>query len=106
MCRRSRVVVVISESSTKGGSKIDGKATSRILQAAQENDTQQFVLVTPAGSSGGGGFFGNLFGSPSVGGSGRKPSKVEQVCLHNSETFSNIIYMAYALNTFTLEFLF
>ena len=72
------MVVVVSDSAVKGAAKVDGRATSRILQAAQENDASQFVLVTPGGS-GGGGFFGALFGTPSVGGSGRKPSKIEQV---------------------------
>lgn len=72
-------MVVITDTASKGALKIDAKAASKILQAAQENEAQQFVLVTPAGSSGGGGFFGNLFGgSSAAGGSGKKPSKVEQ----------------------------
>ena len=51
---------------------------SRLLSAAQEVNASQFVLVSPAGGSSGGGFLGNLFGGGSAG-SGGRPSKLEQV---------------------------
>ena len=45
----------------------------RILEAAKAVNAAQFVLVSPSGGSGGGGFLGNLFG-----GIGLNASKVEQ----------------------------
>ena len=73
---------MVSDSTSKGSSKVDGKAVSRLLQAAQEVGASQFILVAPSGSGGGGGgFLGGLFGGSgsAVGGSGARLSKIEQV---------------------------
>lgn len=73
-------MAVINDSPNKGVSKLDARAATRLLSAAQEMDASQFVLVAPAAGSSGGGFLGNLFGRSSpAGGSGAKPSKLEQV---------------------------
>lgn len=75
-------MAVVSDASSKGASKLDGRAVSRLLQVAQEVGASQFILVAPSGSGGGGGgFLGGLFGrgGSSVGGSGSRLSKIEQV---------------------------
>ena len=81
--RGARLLAVVSEASSKGASRVDGKAVSRLLQAGQEVGASQFILVAPSGSGGGGGggFLGGLFGGggSSVGGSGARLSKIEQV---------------------------
>ncbi len=47
----------------------------RVLEAAKAVGAAQFLLVAPAGSAGGGGFLGGLFG----GGAGAGSSQLEQV---------------------------
>jgi len=79
--RGARVVAVVGDAG-KGGTTLDARGVTRLLIASQEVSASQFVLVTPSGSGGGGGFFGGLFGGGgggAVGGSGSKPSKLEQV---------------------------
>lgn len=73
-------MVVLSDSSSRGASRLDAKAASRVLQAAQQVQAGQFILVAPSGSGsgGGGGFLGGLFGGGSKGGSGTRLSKLEQ----------------------------
>ena len=74
------MVAVVGDAG-KGGSKLDARGVSRLLEASQEVGASQFVLVTPTGSGGGGGFLGGLFGGGggAVGGSGSKTSKTEEV---------------------------
>ena len=73
---------MVSDSTSKGTSRVDGRTVSRLLAAAQEVGASQFILVAPSGSGGsGGGFLGGLFGGSggSVGGSGSRLSRIEQV---------------------------
>ena len=73
---------MVSESASKSASRVDAKAVSKLVEAAQEVGASQFILVAPSGSGGGGGgFLGNLFGGggSSVGGSGSRLSRTEQV---------------------------
>ena len=55
--------------------KLDPRAATRVLLAAQKAKASQFVLVTPVGSAG---FLTSLFGGGIGGGSGSRPSKLEQ----------------------------
>lgn len=86
--RKARLVVVVGDSGGTKGSRIDARGGTRLLQAAQEVDASQYVLVAPTGSGGGGGsFLGAFFGGGGAGGSGSKPSKLEQVHARSVHSF-------------------
>ncbi|KAK9806837.1 hypothetical protein WJX72_004506 [[Myrmecia] bisecta] len=78
--RGARIVAIAGD--IQGGRKADARVVDRLLAAAlaRPQAVQQFVLVAPSGSAGGGaGLFANLFGGGgAAGGSGSKPSKLEQ----------------------------
>ena len=73
--RGARVVAVVGDGAGKAA-KLDLRAATRVLLAAQKANASQFVLVAPVGSAG---FLASLFGGGIGGGSGSgSPSKLEQ----------------------------
>lgn len=59
-----------------GSQKADPQLLDRALSAAASKNAQQFILVTPLGGVGAGGFFAGLFGGGGT--SSKQPSKIER----------------------------
>lgn len=75
--RGARVLVAVGDN--LGGQKADSQLLDRALSAAVSRNAQQFILVTPLGGAGGGGFLSGLFGGGGT--SSKQPSKIERQVL-------------------------
>lgn len=78
MCRNARVLVAVGDN--LANQRADPQLLSRALAAAVSRDAQQFILVTPLGGVGGGGFLAGLFGGGAS--SSKQPSKTERQVMH------------------------